>query len=93
MFYDPDSDAVTRFRGWEAAWTAGGWTPRILTKRMAMHGARNRLYNVGPENRAWMALLTTIGEACLLCDSLDCRPTDAAGVHEVPDKAAIEVRC
>lgn len=91
MFYDPDSDAVNRFRDWERAWSVGGWTPRILTRRMAMKHSQFKhevKWNaVTPHRFSMLALGVALSvlpkEGCVLCDSMDCRPNKALGVHEV----------
>lgn len=84
VYYDPDSDAVTRFRDWEKSWAAGGWTPRILTRRMAMKHPRAKLE---PRRLHWHALSVLYPVipkgGFILCDSMLCRPNDAAGVHEI----------
>jgi hypothetical protein len=41
----------------------------------------------------WLALLSRAPRGVVLCDSLACRPENAVGVHEVPDKAFVEARC
>lgn len=91
VYYDPESNAVSLFRDWERAWTAGGWTPRILTRRMAM---RDKRAKVSPASRLpWFALLACKPREDLFCESMACRPGNAVGVHEVPDWTYAEARC
>ena len=91
VYYDPDSDAVNRFRDWERVWSAGGWVPRILTRRMAFKDRRAKTAPV--DKLPWLALLSQKVKNDTFCDSLNCRPNNAAGVFEVTNRDYVETRC
>lgn len=91
VFYAPDAFGNESFRDFEKAWTAGGWSVRILTRRMAL---KDRRAKTAPFLKLpWFALLACNPKEDLFCESMWCRPSCAAGVHEVPDRAFVEARC
>lgn len=91
VFYAPDSNSCELFRAFEKAWTAGGWSVRILTRRMALKDRRAK--TAISLDFPWLALLSCNPKEDLFCESMGCRPNCAAGVHEVPDRAYVEARC